>query len=110
LGNQGVAQRYEIMTELLTTLELLNTKQRRKVIDSKITNFTTCKAIEMVFLDVIEVILIKYYYQTAKQEHYINLQTGLLDNLLMTNPILTIWHINIDHYPNWHISKSAKCL
>ena len=53
LGNHGVAQMYEIITELLTALVLLNTKGKRTNIDSKITDVATCKVIKQAFLDVI---------------------------------------------------------
>jgi len=66
LRNEGITQIYEIITELLTTLVLLNSKHKRKNIDSKISNVATCKVINKVFLDVNEVILIKYKYRTAK--------------------------------------------
>jgi len=57
---------YEIITALLTTLGLLNTKLRRKNIDSKITDVATCKVIKKVILDVNYAILIEYNSQTAK--------------------------------------------
>jgi len=44
---------YEIITELLTALVLLNTKGKRTNIDSKITDVATCKVIKQAFLDVI---------------------------------------------------------
>jgi len=52
LGNQGVAQIYEIITDLLTALVLLNTNSETQYIDSKITDVATCKVIKKVFLDV----------------------------------------------------------
>jgi len=66
LGNEGIAQIYEIITEQWTALVLLNTQHKRKNIDSKITNVATCKVIKKVFLHVHYVILIKYNYQMAK--------------------------------------------
>ena len=66
LRNQGIVRIYEIITALLTTLGLLNTKLRRKNIDSKITDVATCKVIKKVILDVNYAILIEYNSQTAK--------------------------------------------
>jgi len=57
---------YDIITDLMTAIVLLNTKHNKKNIGSKITDVSTCKVIKMEFLDVIWVILIKYNYQTAK--------------------------------------------
>jgi len=36
-----------------------------------------------------------------KQEHYMNVQTDLLDNPLTTSPIRTGWELTIEPYPNW---------
>ena len=51
LAGTLTACRYNI-TDLLTTLVLLNTKPQMKNIDSKITDVATCKVIKKVLLDV----------------------------------------------------------
>jgi len=66
LDNQGIAQICELITELLTTFIGKNTKYKRKNTDSKIINIANCKTCKKRFLDVEYVILIRYYYQTAK--------------------------------------------
>jgi len=66
LGNHGIVQIYEIITELLTAIVLLNTNHEWQNIDVKITDVTTCKVIKKVFLDGNKPILIKYNYHSAK--------------------------------------------
>ena len=44
---------YDIITDLMTAIVLLNTKHNKKNIGSKITDVSTCKVIKMEFLDVI---------------------------------------------------------
>jgi len=66
LGNQGIRQIYEFLTEVLTAVVLLNTRHKRQSIDSKITEVVICKVIKKEFLDVNYLILIKYNYQSAK--------------------------------------------
>jgi hypothetical protein len=68
LGNPVIAPIYEIITEPLTALVLLNSKHKRQNIDSKITDVAPCKVIKQVFLNVNKLILIKYNYQSAKSE------------------------------------------
>jgi hypothetical protein len=55
-----------IITELLTVLVLLNSKDKSKDINCKITDVATCKAIKKVFLHINCAILPKYNYETAK--------------------------------------------
>jgi len=57
---------FEIITELLTALEVQNTKLKRKNIHSKIIDIVTCKAFKKRLLDVEQAIVIRYYYQRAK--------------------------------------------
>jgi len=66
LGNQGIAWILELITELLTAWIGKNQKYKRKNMDSKIINITNCKTCKRSLLDVEFVILIRYYYQTAK--------------------------------------------
>jgi len=54
------------MTELLTALQLKNTKQTWENTDCKIINIAICKACKKSLLDVEIPILIRYYYVTAK--------------------------------------------
>jgi hypothetical protein len=56
---------YEVITELLTALVLINTNHKSKNINSKITHVATSNVIKTVFLDVNWVILIHYSSQTA---------------------------------------------
>jgi len=55
-----------LITELLTPLQLKNTKQTWKNTDSKIINIAICKTCKKSLLDVENMILIRYYYETAK--------------------------------------------
>jgi len=52
LGTQGLAQIYDIITELLTASALLITNHNRQNIYCKITDVATCKVIKDVFQDV----------------------------------------------------------
>jgi hypothetical protein len=79
LDNQGIAWMNEIITELFTTLVLLNTTHKRKNRDSKIANVTTCKVFKTKLLDV---------------------QSGLQDNPLTPRSIQTGMAQCIKHYPN----------
>ena len=94
---------YEIITVLLTVLVLLNTEHKRHNIDSTITDVATSKEIKTAFLNVTELILNMYNYQTAKAKHYINLLTNPLDNLLTTRSILPVWEIAFEPYQNWQV-------
>jgi len=49
---------YEIITELYTSIVIINTKHRNENIDPNITDVATCNVIKMVLLDVISVIMI----------------------------------------------------
>ena len=66
LGNLVIAQILVLITELLTPLQLKNTKQTWKNTDSKIINIAICKTCKKSLLDVENMILIRYYYETAK--------------------------------------------
>jgi len=68
LGNQGIAWIFKLKIELLTAFVNWNTSHKRKIIDSEIIDTATCKVFRNRFLDVEWAILIKYYYQTAKQQ------------------------------------------
>jgi len=66
LDNQDIARIFELITELLTIFIGKNTKCTRKNTDAKIIDIANCKTSKKRLLDVEYVILIKYYYQTAK--------------------------------------------
>jgi len=82
LGNQCITRILELNTEQLTAFIGNNVIYKKKNTDSKIIHMANCNTCKKRSLDVEWVILIRYYYQKAKQEHYINLKIDLLDNLL----------------------------
>lgn len=51
---------YDFITVPLTSLVLLKVTQKRKNIDSKIANVTTCKVVKNYIMNVSGAILIKY--------------------------------------------------
>jgi len=66
LGNLVIALILRLITEPLTALWLKNTHQPWKYTDSKIMNIAIWKPCKMSLLDVENMILIRYYYGTAK--------------------------------------------
>jgi len=66
LGNPGFARINELITELLTGFIAKNTTYNRKNTDSKIINITDCKTYKKRLLAVEYLILMIYYYPTAK--------------------------------------------
>ena len=66
LGSQGFARINELITELLTAFLSKNTKNDRKNPDSEIIIIADCRTCRKWLLAVEYLILIIYYYQTAK--------------------------------------------
>jgi hypothetical protein len=108
LGNQGVAQMYELLTVLLTTLVLLNRTHKRKNIDSKIANFATCILCKTEYWMLVERFWSHIFVEQQKQEHYMNVQTDPLDNPLVTRLDQTGWEPPIELYSNWQFGLIYK--
>jgi len=100
LGKQAVRWIVEHITELLTPIIGKNIKYRRKSTHSKIHHIANCNPCKTSLLDVKYVILIRYYFQTAKQENYMTLQIDLLDNPLTIYLIQTVLEISSKLYPD----------
>jgi len=66
LGNQGITQILELITELLTAFIGKNTEYKRNNAESKIIEIVNSKACKKSLPDVEYVILVRYYYQTAR--------------------------------------------
>ena len=66
LGSQGSARIYELISELLTAFIGKNTIYYRKNTHSKIIDIAICKTCKKTLLAAEYVILVRYYYQTAK--------------------------------------------
>jgi hypothetical protein len=62
LGNQGIAQIVELITELLTAIIGKNAKFKRKNKDSKLIDIAHCKICRPGLLDIEYAILIRYNY------------------------------------------------
>jgi len=65
-GNPSITQILELITKLLSSLSLENTKHISKNTDFKIINIAICKSCKKSLLDVENTILITYYSETAK--------------------------------------------
>jgi len=66
LGSHGIAQIYELISELLTAIIGKNTIYERKNAYSKIINIAICKTLKQRLLAAEYVILVSYNYHTAK--------------------------------------------
>jgi len=134
LGIQGIAQIYELITELLTAIIGKNTTYKRKNMDSKIMDMANCNTPKKRLLPADYPILVRYYYQTAKARalyestngpagrHWDNSpNSDRLGNLHPTAPKLTVlgcWHpgwpirqrfrFNPDPYPMWWSATIAN--
>jgi len=66
LGIQGIARTYELITDPLTAYIGKNNTYNREHADSKIIDMVNCKSLKKSLLAAEDVILVTYYYQTAK--------------------------------------------
>ena len=65
-GNQVITCIYRLITQQLTALIGKNTIYTRKNMDSKIIDIAICKTCKKWLLNIESVVMIRYYYQTAK--------------------------------------------